>query len=180
MQRLRTEAYLKLCVSPMYSMDQNALKLCFLNSRSLHRHIDDIRKDLNYSSSDITIFSETRFIPSDSNSMYAINGYNLFRNDSQSALNTRPYGGTALYSQIEFIPGYPYCHNSNGVEVTIMKVISFPHITIIGIYRSPKVPVRQMCAALSDILTLYSILLWETLILTGKMKQTGVLFIICL
>ena len=68
-----------------------------LNSRSLHRHIEDIRKGLNYSSVDVNIFSETRLNCSDKDTDYAITGYTLFRNDNQpTALNTRPYGGTAV------------------------------------------------------------------------------------
>ena len=108
-------------------MNQNAFKLCFLNCRSLHRHIDDIRKDLNYSNTDVNIFAGTRFIPSDSYNMYGLNGYALFRNDSQSAFNTRPFGGTAVYSKVEFIPGYQCSTNySNGIEITIIKVASLP------------------------------------------------------
>ena len=152
MERLRTEGRLKLCVSPLYSGHQIPFKLCFLNARSLHRHIEDVRKDLNYTTTDICIFTETRFCQSDNDSMYDIDGYTLFKNISQSSLNTRPYGGTAIYSHIDFIPGYPYSHNTNGIEITVMRVIPLPHLTIIGVYRSPTVPVRQMCTALREIL----------------------------
>ena len=159
MQHLRTEARLKLSISPIYSYqtDQNTLKICFLNSRSLHRHIEDIRKDLNYSSVNVNIFSETRLNTSDKDTDYAITGYTLFRNDNQpTALNTRPYGGTAVYSRNPFVLGYPVCKNTNGVEITVVRLVTIPHVTIIGVYRSPKVPVSQMCLALMQILTLYS------------------------
>ena len=46
-----------------------------------YTNIEDIRKDLNYSSTDMSIFSETRFTNSDDDSMYTIDGYNLLRND---------------------------------------------------------------------------------------------------
>lgn len=69
--------------------------------------------------------------------------------------STRHFGGTAVYSQIDFIPGYPYCHNNNGLEITIMKVVSLPHTTVMGIYCSPKVPIREMCASLREVLTLH-------------------------
>ena len=61
MRRLRTEAHLKLSISPIYSYetDQNTLKICFLNSRSLHRPIEGTRKDLNYSIVNVNMFSET-------------------------------------------------------------------------------------------------------------------------
>jgi len=82
MERLRTSGKLSLCVSPIYNITGSLLKLCYLNARSLHRHIQDIRNDLNYSSADIYIFAETRFSCQDPNHMYDIAGYNLFRNDN--------------------------------------------------------------------------------------------------
>ena len=48
MKGLRKEASLKCSVSPLCSFQQTPLKVCFLNARSLHKHIEDIRKDLNY------------------------------------------------------------------------------------------------------------------------------------
>ena len=42
-----------------------SFKLCFLKARSLHKHIDDVRKDFNYSSTDVNIFAETRYAHSD-------------------------------------------------------------------------------------------------------------------
>ena len=78
----------------------------------------------------------------------------MFRNDGEPSVTSRPYGGTAVYSLVEFIPGYPHTHNINGIEITIMKVMILPHVTIIGVYRSPKIPVRQLCHALHEILSI--------------------------
>ena len=141
-------------MSPIYSLiDHVSFKLCFLNPRSLHRHIDDVRHDLNYTSTDINIFSETRFASSDNDNMYAIDGYTVFRNDAQSSATSRPYGGTAIFSRVDFIPGYPCARNINGIEITIVKVWILPHVTIIGVYRSPKIPIQQLCNALNEALT---------------------------
>lgn len=150
MKQLRNSG-LSLSVSPLYTKSPVSLKICYLNARSLHKHIDDIHKDLNYSNTDISIFSQTRFTHSDHDSMYAINGYSLFRNDCRSNNNTRPFGGTAVYSRIQFIPGSPYCFNRNGVELTIMKCMCLPYLTIIGVYRSPKVPVTQLFILLRQV-----------------------------
>ena len=49
---------------------------------SLHKHTDDVRHDLNYSSTDINIFAETRFNNSDNDNIYTIDGYVLFRNEA--------------------------------------------------------------------------------------------------
>ena len=83
--------------------------------------------------------------------MYDIDGYNLLKNDSQS-LTPRPFGGMAVFSRVEFLPEYPYCLNVNGIEITIMKVMILPYVTIVGIYRSPRIPLQQLLEALSQVL----------------------------
>ena len=128
-------------------------KLGYLNARSLHKHINDIRHELNFTNTDINIFSETRCMRSDNDAMYEITSYTLFRNESHS-LNSRAFGSMAVFSRVEFLPGYPHCHNINGIEITIIKVMILPHITMIGIYRSPTIQVQQLLAALADILML--------------------------
>ena len=75
------------------------LKICYLNARSLHKHIEDVRKDINSLSANIAIFTETRFSRHDPNKMYASEGYELFRNDETSNVNC-PYHGTAVYSRL--------------------------------------------------------------------------------
>ena len=152
---LRTDHALKLSVTPIYKTDQVSFKLCYLNTRSLHNHIDDVRYDSNFTSTDINILSETRFLTSDSDIMYEIDGYTLFRNDGH-AFTSRPFGGMAVFSRVEFLPGYPHSHNINGIEITIMKVFILPRVTIIGVYRSPKIPVQQLLAALTEVLMLCS------------------------
>ena len=62
MECLRTERYLKLSVTPIYNHDQISFKLCFLNARSLHKHIDDVSHDLNYTSTDINILQKLDLI----------------------------------------------------------------------------------------------------------------------
>ena len=153
MEMLRTERSLKLCFTPLYMLDHSDLKVCYLNARSLHKHIEDVRKDINYSSTDIVIFTETRFSPLDPDEMYNINGYRLFRNDiSQFSGPGRPYGGTAIYSRIPLKEGYPYAHNTNGIEFTIIKTESHPNLTIIGLYRSPSIALSRLLSALRTIL----------------------------
>ena len=93
MQRLRTEGQLPLSIKPIYEAPNNSIKICFLNARSLHKHIDDIRHDLTYLSTDVNIFSETRFSQLDDDNLYHIKDYTLFRNDDTTRVsqNTRPF-----------------------------------------------------------------------------------------
>ena len=140
---------------------------------------------MNYTSIDVNIFSETRLSHLDKDADYAITGYTLFRNDNHSTgINTRPYGGTAVYSKNPFAPGYPLCKNSNGMEITIIKVMTIPNLTIIGVYRSPKVSVTQMCTALMQILNLYcsefSIFIGNFNVNWLNQKEKKLIFITCL
>ena len=56
MKQLQTEGSLELCLSLPDHLLKNSFKLCNLNARSLHRHIEDVRRDYNYSTSDVNIF----------------------------------------------------------------------------------------------------------------------------
>ena len=135
-------------------MDDSNFNVSYLNARSLHKHIDDVRNDFNLCYSDLAI-TETRFLPCDPDEMYMIDRFRaMFRNDSSAFIaNSRPFGGTAIYSKVPFLQGYPRIHNINGVEFTVVKVSSYDNYTVIGVYRSPKVSIRHLCAALNDILT---------------------------
>ena len=65
--------------------------------------------------------------------------------------NRRPYHGTAVYSKIPFVEGYPYSNNINGVEFTVIKVINHEYVTIIAVYRSPQISLTHLCSALQHI-----------------------------
>ena len=79
--------------------------------------------------------------------MYAIEGYELFRNDETSNIN-RPYHGTAVYSRLQMLNGYPCARNCHGIEVTIAKTVEHPDLIIIGIYRSPRVVLSSLLSAI--------------------------------
>ena len=102
----------------------------------------DVQRDLNFINTEINIFSETRCLTSNNDITYDINGYSLFRNDSQS-LTSRPFFGMAAFSRVEFLPGYPCCRNVNGIEITIMRVIICQH----GSPKIPLQPVRNLISA---------------------------------
>lgn len=151
MQQLRTEGHLPLSIKPIYEAINNSIKICFPNARSLHKHIDDICHDLNYLSTDVNIFSETRFSQIDDYNLYHIKDYTLFRNDDTTRVsqNTRPFGGMAVYSRLDYYPGYPYCTNTNGVEIIVIRLMIMPHISIVSVYRSPAVPITYLCIAVT-------------------------------
>ena len=156
MHCLRTEGQLSLSITPIYKAPNNCITVCFHNARSLHKHINDIHHDFNYWSTDVNIFSETRFSQLDSDNLYHIEdgSYTLFRNDDSTRVsqNVRPFGGTAVYSRLDYYPGYPFSSNRHGVEITILRFMIIPHFTIVGVYSSPAVSVTELCNAIQEIL----------------------------
>ena len=83
MSYLRTEQKLELCYTPVTYLehkdnltkqqlqeitqnDNTTIKILFQNTRSLHKHFQDILSDENYTSADIMFFAETRLTTIDS------------------------------------------------------------------------------------------------------------------
>ena len=83
----------------------------------------------------------------DPDEIYAIKGYELFRNDDMSNVN-RPYHGTAVYSKVPILNGYPCARNCHGIELTILKTVKCPDLIVIGIYRSPTLPLSCLLPAI--------------------------------
>ena len=121
MERLRTIAKLKLCISPLYHTTGSRLKLCYLNARSVHKHIQDLRKDLNYSNSDTNIFAETRFSSQDANSMYDITGHNLFRNDNLNSSNMDQLGPMVV--QLCIVKSHTYLDIPTVTIYVVLKLL---------------------------------------------------------
>lgn len=154
MNELRNKRKLELCFIPLYTIDKSNIKVCYLNARSLHKHIDDVRNDFNFISAEIAIFSETRFSPFDEDERYTIDSFRLFRNDGDMNFHGsgRPYGGTAIYTKVPLIQGYPYSRNINGIEFTIAKIDSKPRLNNNCSLSFTKNPCFPLCSALVDII----------------------------
>lgn len=39
----------------------------------------------------------------------------------------------------------------HGIEITVIKVTICENCTVLGIYHSPKIPIRQLCQAVSEV-----------------------------
>ena len=79
--------------------------------------------------------------------MCTIEGYELFRNDETSNVN-RPYHGTAVYSRLRMLNGYPDARNCHGIELTIARTVEHPDLITTGIYRSPRVVLSSLLTAI--------------------------------
>ena len=96
MNRLRTEASL-VSMAKLPTKNSSLTKtIIFLNVRSLHLHIDDVRSDYNIQKADVNIFAETRLCKADYDVLYSIKGFELYRNDHDHS-HTRSCYGSAIY-----------------------------------------------------------------------------------
>ena len=157
--RLRTVAYLQPSLLFLSDTGNDYTKVVFLNTRSLHKHIDDVRNDVNLKVADVNIFAETRFWLFDRNEEYEIDRFSLFRNEALTDVYSstqRPYGGTAVYTKAACLDEYPICENLYGVEIIILKLKHLPNIVIVGIYRSSKISVRHLYQALAELQSITS------------------------
>ena len=98
MERLRTNASLKLCFSPVYELQEASFKCVFLNSRSFHRHYSDLKKNHLIRGADIIGIAESRLLGTDRNDQYIIENYSIHRNDQIIQYPTRPPHGLVIYS----------------------------------------------------------------------------------
>ena len=77
MQRLRTEASLKLSYTPLYKIDPSRIKLAFNIARSLHKHFEDVQFEPNVLSADVIGFAESRLCTRDEDVHFALNRFRL-------------------------------------------------------------------------------------------------------
>ena len=81
MERLRSDAQLNLCFKPIYNLPEDTIKLVFHNTRSLHKHIQDLKSSHLIQGAHIIGIAESRLMKSDSCIEYALTNYNMTRND---------------------------------------------------------------------------------------------------
>lgn len=81
MLRFRGEGKFDFCFFFIYIVLELFIKLFFLNVCLLYKYINDVFVDRNYLSIDICVFLEIRFNGFDSDIVYKIGEYILFRND---------------------------------------------------------------------------------------------------
>ena len=119
MQRLRSERQLSLCYTPS-SIIPSALKVVFLNARSLHKHHPDICNNL-YLGADIIGIAETRLTARDYSPTYALRGFQeVIRNDQKSNSNIRPPHGLAIYVREEITVSNTLHFSLDEIEFTMV------------------------------------------------------------
>ena len=138
---LQKEKPLQLCYTPVYNLE-GLMKCVFLNTRSLHKHISDVKSSHNIRDADLVILAETQLKSSDVNNDYQLEGHkHIFRNDQTYSGRTRPAHGIMAYVKdgIRVLEQHKY--TSELFEAIYMCVHQQPLVQplqLIGIYVSPQ------------------------------------------
>ena len=117
------------------------IKYTYLNTRSLHKHIDDVRSSHNITSADVSLFAETQLKEEDKDDNYKITSFNhILRNDQTYSGKTRPPHGLIAYvkSGIQVLEEYKYTSKQfEAIHMCIHQTNQLVPIQIIGLYISP-------------------------------------------
>jgi len=127
------------------ALKPDCIKIAFLNSRSLHAHINDVKHDHDLLNMDIIALCETRLVSGDSNLAYDLPDYKMVRNDQEQTENRRPPHGMILYINQRFV---------NEITNTILNTEdNFESISVsrhgaqyVFLYRSPSLTLEQTLA----------------------------------
>ena len=76
MSKLCSERQSTLSIYQPYLHSATSYQLAFVNTRSLHKHIDCIRRDRFLTACDLLMFCETRTSPTDQSEFYHIDSFN--------------------------------------------------------------------------------------------------------
>ena len=121
--------------------------------RSLHLHVADVASDYNVKAADINMFVETALCSNDSNDLYQIPSFQLFRNDFVTHGTRTPYGTAVYVKENVQLLSEPLRCNYNDVEMTLIRVNQPVHnLHIAAIYRSTsKVKIARFINALKHL-----------------------------
>ena len=142
MSRLRSS---RLNMSPLF---RGNFTIMYINCRSLHKHINDLKSISTLKDLDIVVCSETRLQAEDDDE-YNINDFNCHRFDEINNTETRPYHGMCVYHKSDIDIDILHTIRINLTEAIVFYVHSKQSI-IISIYRSPK---ENNLQSIDDIMT---------------------------
>ena len=172
MCRLRKDARLKLCYTPVYCLPSNVLKVVAQNARSFHKHFTDIAADPNFLSADIILISESRLMNSDDAVSYALPHFSAVRNDqSCTSGGNRPAHGLVMYLRDDMIISNlsQFSCTQFGATVCEFHFKNKPSTQVCHVYMAPKCPTNVSSGLLDQLQSEVDI--HEPLIIIGDFNK---------
>jgi len=157
MAQLRTSRRMPISLYfPQLHASPTTFNILFLNVRSLHKHIAEVRHDYVITACDVCIFCETRAADTDDDNMYHINHFNHIIHCSSHNSHQRPHYGLALYSKLPVIhrsQPVTLATSNDTVECLVIKIALQPSVilSIACVHRRPSTDIKHLKYAISRI-----------------------------
>ncbi len=149
MLRLRSEARLKLCYTPLSQIAAKFIISSF-NAQSLHKHIEDVKSDWNMKVASVLGICETRLKKGEDVGMYQMANYEFYHVEKPVSTQ-RQYHGVALYVRKQYPCQKKFSICSDSFECIALD-IHVPskdvEIQIIMCYKQPRTPNQMLFSEL--------------------------------
>ena len=150
MKRLRETALLQ--TESIQAIDPNEhFLIAFNNCRSLHKYHEDIKSDHNLKSVNVLGLAETKLLKTERDRKYAIDGFNLERNDQTEGYSgPRPPHGLAVYTQHSNV-SEKYSFSSEKIEFTFMQIQhGLLDLQVVFLYKAPRLSDQLLIDNIND------------------------------
>ena len=149
MNRLRNDAAMTLSYVCPRDLSCDHIKVAYLNTRSLHAHINDVRSDHNLKDMDIFVISESRLYPNESDDSYHIDNFEMYRNDQKSYTGqNRPPHGIVAYVHKNLTSVKHFTYSTNDIEATFIITENKQYVFI---YKAPSCSMTLLVATFRNI-----------------------------
>ena len=152
MERLRKHPVQPSLLNPLINPDVG-LHVVFHNSRSLHKHIPDLRSEKTLQMANFLFISETWQDAHDDPNHYKLEGFNIIDKTPVAATKHRPHSGSILYARDDGVSHKTEGYRQKKVEIVTVDASSkVEGLLLIGIYCPPSVSACTLSEVLSDVI----------------------------
>ena len=155
MEYMNTHRKLELCFVPLHTIE-SSYKCSYINTQSLHKHINDVRANHTLKSSDVIMVSETRLTAADADVNYNIDGFQkIYRHDEPTGKVFRPYHGLAIFVKNGILVKEIQKLSSTGFEALyscLYKVGHLQPVQFIAVYASPQIKFKSLTKNIDELM----------------------------
>ena len=133
---------------------KSELHVVFHNTRSLHKHIEDLRSETHLLQADILYIFETWEDENDEIDHYKLPGFSIIHRNFSSESKHREHCGTIVYARQCFndLMFLTEGKSENKIELTIIDMSSkIKGLIIIGVYSNPKLSAKCLARQMSNV-----------------------------
>ena len=155
MEYMNTHRKLELYFTPLHTIE-SSYKCSYINTQSLHKHINDVCANHTLKSSDVIMVSETRLTAADADVNYNIDGFQkIYCHDEPTEKVFRPYHGLAIFVKNGILVKEIQKLHSTGFEALyscLYKVDDSQPVQFIAVYASPQIKFKRLTKNIDELM----------------------------